>query len=83
MRTRNNHLFLSFLMVLITGSVFSQGYNKSSVIGMPGSSKTSTNIVADQNGNTYVGGIQYQKILIVKQNSSNVNLWSKTLSFPV
>jgi gliding motility-associated-like protein len=68
-------LSLTFLSVFTAESVFSQ-----TLIGNPTDNEAASNVVADNAGNTYVGGMQNKKGLIVKQNAAHVILWSKTLT---
>ncbi|MNU98672.1 hypothetical protein D3C71_887880 [compost metagenome] len=75
-------LFILFSMLVLAGnSLFSQGDEKSTIIGNLADNETAANIVADALGNTYVAGKQNNKGLIVKQNAMHIPLWSKTLSF--
>jgi gliding motility-associated-like protein len=79
--TRGFLLTLFSLLVLAVNPLFSQNDVKSTLIGTPTDDERAANIVADNAGNTYVGGIQNKKGLIVKQNALHQTLWSKTLTF--
>ena len=68
-------------LICLSQSVFSQDGVKSSLIGNPSDVETAANIVADNLGNTYVGGQQNNKGLIVKQNAAHITIWSKSLVF--
>lgn len=72
---------LLFLAILLLKPVFSQNDEKSAIIGNPSVNESAANIVADNAGNTYVGGIQGNKGLLVKQNAVHITIWSKTLAF--
>ena len=72
------HLSVIFLS---ENSLFAQDDEKSSLIGNPSDTEFAANIVADNAGNTYVGGQQNNTGLIVKQNALHVTLWSKALTF--
>ncbi|WP_341904837.1 gliding motility-associated C-terminal domain-containing protein [Fluviicola taffensis] len=75
-------LILTCLSVLMTAQlVFSQNDEKSTIIGNAGDDELGVNIVADALGNTYVGGKQNNKGLIVKQDALHNTIWGKTLSF--
>lgn len=69
-------LSLSFILTLKA-----QDPEKSSIIGSPTDIESSANVVVDNAGNTYLGGIMNEKVLIVKQNSFQQAIWSKTISF--
>ena len=77
------HLFIKLLLLIqITGSfAFSQDDEKSTIIGSPSITESAANIVADNAGNTYVGGVQGNKGLIVKQDAIHATIWGKTLVF--
>ncbi|AEA44597.1 T9SS type B sorting domain-containing protein [Fluviicola taffensis] len=72
---------LLFMLISANERVFSQNDVKSTVIGNPSIMESAANIVADNAGNTYIGGLQGNKGLIVKQDPLHVTIWSKTLSF--
>ncbi len=77
------HLFIKLLLLaILTGNpAFSQEDEKSTIIGSPSITESAANIVADNVGNTYVGGVQGNKGLIVKQDAIHATIWSKTLAF--
>ncbi len=81
MRKSIQLLLLTMLSVIPVKTVFSQDDAERSVIGNPTDNESAANIVADNFGNTYVGGMQNRKALIVKQNASHTPIWSKTLYF--
>lgn len=68
-------------LVLWVKPAFSQNDIKSSLIGTPNADERAANIVADNAGNTYVGGVQDKKGLVVKQNALHQTIWMKTLAF--
>ena len=74
------HAILLCLVVWVK-PVFSQNDIKSSLIGTPNANEKAANIVADNAGNTYVGGVQDKKGLVVKQNALHQTIWMKTLVF--
>lgn len=74
-------LLLICLPLGISQFVFSQEDEKSTLIGNLSDEESSYNIVADNQGNTYVGGLQNKKTLIVKQDALHNTIWSKTLSY--
>ena len=72
---------LIFLQFGILPFAFSQDDEKSTLIGNLTDEESGYNIVADSQGNTYVGGLQNKKTLIIKQDASNNVIWSQTLSY--
>ncbi|MNJ85821.1 hypothetical protein D3C87_33010 [compost metagenome] len=74
-------LLLTLLSVSLTKPVFSQDDEERTMIGSPNNAESTLNVVADNFGNTYVGGKMNNKGLLVKQNSLQVVQWSKTLTF--
>ena len=76
-------LLISFLAVffLAENPLFAQDDEKSTIIGTAADEDAASNIVADPAGNIYVGGVQNNKGLIVKQDVIHTTLWSKTLAF--
>ncbi len=70
-----------FLLVLAGNPFFSQEDKQRTLIGTPTANEKALNIVADGAGNTYVGGIQDKKGLVVKQNALYQTLWAKTFRF--
>ncbi|MNK18897.1 hypothetical protein D3C87_371130 [compost metagenome] len=76
---RNALLLIS--LICLSQFVSSQDGVKRSMIGNLADEESGYNIVADNQGNTYVGGLQNKKTLLVKQDASNNTLWTKTLSY--
>ncbi len=74
-------LLLTLLSVSLTKPVFSQDDKQRTLIGTPTANEKAINIVADNSGNTYVGGVQDKKGLVVKQNALHQTIWAKTLAF--
>lgn len=69
-------LSLSFIL-----SLKAQDPEKSTIIGSPTEYEWGGNIVADNAGNTYLGGNMGDKALIVKQDPIHQTIWSKTITF--
>ncbi len=77
------HLLLQLLFLLIvTGNpVFSQNDVKGTIIGVPNVIESAANIVADNAGNKYIGGVQGRIGYIVKQDAAHTLIWSKILDW--
>ncbi len=73
--------FLLLLSLSFTLSLKAQHPEKSTIIGSPTEYEWGANIVADNNGNTYLGGNMGDKVLIVKQDPLQQTIWSKTITF--
>ncbi|WP_300662829.1 gliding motility-associated C-terminal domain-containing protein [Fluviicola sp.] len=69
-------LSLSFIL-----SLKAQDPEKSTIIGSPTTYELGGNLVADNTGNTYLGGKMGNKALIVKQDPLHQTIWSKTITF--
>ena len=71
----------ALLLAVLVEPAFSQDEQQRTLIGTPTANEKALSIVADNSGNTYVGGVQDKKGLIVKQNALHQMLWAKTLTF--
>lgn len=72
---------LIIALLFSTCGLHAQGIKKTTLIGSPTDNEMSVNLVADDAGNTYVGGLMNNKGLIVKQNALHQTIWSKTITF--
>lgn len=71
-----------FLVFFIFSSVIiAQENEKSTMLGNLNTEDEAMNIVADNLGNTFVGGRSERNGILIKQNAAQQVLWSKFLSF--
>jgi gliding motility-associated-like protein len=74
--------YVLLLSLFLTLSMQAQHPEKSTLIGSPTDTETSANLVADDSGNTYLGGSINDKALVLKQNPLHQTLWCHTITFP-
>lgn len=67
------------LLAIVSMLIVHFSFGQTGIIGTPGVKDYASTIVADNSGNTYIGGSSNNELVILKRNSLGGTLWSNTI----